>query len=82
MTKAAITVLERTGSRADRGRAFGALEATKGFVENGDEVELIFDGAGTEWIAELNGEDHGFHGVYSEVAARSTSVASAPTHSR
>jgi hypothetical protein len=67
MTKAAIVVLAGTGSHADRGRVFNALEATKEFAENDDEAELVFDGAGTEWIPELEDEEHDFHGLYGEV---------------
>ena len=67
MTKAAIIVLAGTGSHADRGRVFNALEATKEFVENGDDVQLVFDGAGTEWIPELEDQNHDFHGLYAEV---------------
>ena len=67
MTEAAIIVLAGTGSHADRGRVFNALEATKEFVENGDDVRLVFDGAGTEWIPELEDQSHDFHGLYAEV---------------
>jgi hypothetical protein len=67
MRKVAIIVLAGTGSHADRGRVFNALEATKEFVENGDEARLVFDGAGTEWIPELEDVDHDFHGLYAEV---------------
>ena len=67
MTKVAIIVLAGTGSHADRGRVFNALEAAKEFAGNDDEVELVFDGAGTEWIPELEDADHDFHGLYEEV---------------
>jgi len=67
MAKAAIVVLAGQGSHADRGRVFNALEAAKEFVENDDDVRLVFDGAGTEWIPELEDEDHDFHDVYTEV---------------
>ncbi|MDZ7688704.1 MAG: hypothetical protein U5J64_08300 [Halobacteriales archaeon] len=67
MTKAAIFVLAGNESHADRGRIFNALEAAKEFDENGDDYRLIFDGAGTEWIPELEDEGHDFHGLYAAV---------------
>jgi hypothetical protein len=47
MAKAAIVVLAGTESHADLGRVTNALEAAKEFEEAGDDVEVIFDGAGT-----------------------------------
>ncbi|WP_267643569.1 DsrE family protein [Haloarchaeobius amylolyticus] len=64
MSKAAIIVLAGTESHADLGRVFNALEAATEFAEAGDDLELIFDGAGTEWIAELEDEDHDAHALY------------------
>lgn len=58
MTKAAIVVLAGTESHADLGRLTNALEAAKEFDEAGDEVRVIFDGAGTRWVAELESDDH------------------------
>ena len=52
MPKAAIVVLADTESHGDLGRLVNALEAVKEFKEAGDDVQLIFDGAGTKWIAE------------------------------
>jgi hypothetical protein len=67
MAKAAVIVLAGTESHADHGRVYNALEATKEFVDAGDDVRLIFDGAGTEWIPELEDEDHDYHGLYESV---------------
>lgn len=67
MTKAAIIVLAGNESHADRGRVFNALEATKEFVEADDDVRLIFDGAGTEWVPALEDPDHDFHELYQGV---------------
>ena len=58
MSKAAIIVLAGTESHADLGRLTNALEAAKEFDEAGDELQVIFDGAGTQWIAELESGDH------------------------
>jgi len=68
MTKAAVIILAGTESHADTGRLVNGLEAAKEFAENDeDELELIFDGAGTEWIPELEDEDSDYHGLYKAV---------------
>jgi len=68
MTKAAVIILAGTESHADTGRLVNGLEAAKEFAENdGDELELIFDGAGTEWIPELEDEESNYHELYQSV---------------
>lgn len=67
MSKAAFISLAGTDRPSDLGRAVNALEGAKEFVENGDEVEVIFDGAGTQWIAELPDEDHDYHELFAAV---------------
>jgi len=67
MAKAAIIVLAGTETQADLGRVINALQAAKEFSQAGDEVELVFDGAGTEWINELEDPDHDAHTLYREV---------------
>lgn len=64
MAKAAIVILAGTESHADLGRVTNALQTAKEFVDEEDEVELIFDGAGTQWVAELEDEDHKYHSLY------------------
>jgi hypothetical protein len=49
-------------------RGCGFLEATKEFSEtDGDNVELIFDGAGVQWIPEIESEDSDYHELYQAV---------------
>ncbi|MFB6126787.1 MAG: hypothetical protein ABEJ79_05785 [Halolamina sp.] len=68
MTKAAIVLLAGNESHADYGRLANALEAGKEFAEtDGDELEFIFDGAGTQWIPELEDEDSDYHELYQAV---------------
>jgi len=68
MTKAAIVILAGNESHSDYGRLANGLEAAKEFAEaDGDEVEVIFDGAGTQWIPELEDEDSDYHGLYQSV---------------
>ncbi|NHN49367.1 hypothetical protein G9464_17490 [Halostella sp. JP-L12] len=65
MAKAAIVILAGTESHTDTGRLVNGLEAAREFAENpDDELELIFDGAGTQWIPELEDEDHEYHDLY------------------
>ena len=48
MTKAAVLILAGTESHADVGRLVNGLETAKEFADtDGDDIELIFDGAGT-----------------------------------
>ncbi|WP_331234519.1 hypothetical protein [Natronorarus salvus] len=68
MTRAAIVVLAGTDSAADLGRVVNALEAAREFDRAGDDLRLIFDGAGTQWIAELEDEDHDYHDLYVSVS--------------
>ena len=69
MAKAAIVILTDTDSHADLGRLVNGLEAAKEFAEHPeDEVELIFDGAGTAWVPELEDPEHDLHELYSAVA--------------
>lgn len=64
MAKAAIIVLAGTDSHADLGRVTNALTAAKEFADAGDDVEIIFDGAGTQWIPELEDEDNPNNALY------------------
>ena len=68
MTKAAIIILAGTESHTDTGRLVNGLETAKEFAEtDGDEVKLIFDGAGTQWIPELEDPDNDYHELYQAV---------------
>lgn len=61
MTKVAIVLLADTENRGDMGRMANALSAVQEFKEAGDDVRLIFDGAGVKWIGELAGSKHKYH---------------------
>ena len=68
MAKAAVIIIAGTEGHANVGRLVNGLETAKEFAEtDGDEVELIFDGAGTKWVVELSDEDHDAHGLYKAV---------------
>ncbi len=67
MPNAAIVVLAGTDSPSDLGRVVNALQTAQEFDDEGDQVSIIFDGAGTQWIPELADEDHDYHSLYAEL---------------
>lgn len=67
MEKVAIVVFAGTDSHVSLARVVNALELAKELQEHDDEVKIIFDGAGTEWIPELEDEDHDAHSLYNAV---------------
>lgn len=67
MAKAAVLLLADTETHADMGRAANALMTVDEFKEAGDEVVLLFDGAGTRWAAELMKPDHLLSGAFEKV---------------
>ncbi len=67
MPDAAIVILAGTDSPSDLGRVVNALQTATEFLEEGDDAEVIFDGAGTQWIPELEDEDHDYHDLYQSV---------------
>lgn len=70
MDKVAIVVLADIETHGDLGRLVNALEAVKEFKEAKDDVQLIFDGAGTRWIPELGKPDHPARTLYDSVKDR------------
>ncbi len=67
MSKVAIVVLADTEGGEGLGRIVNALTAVKEFKESGDDVQLIFSGAGTKWVGQLANPEFDFHGLYLEV---------------
>lgn len=67
--KNAIIVLSdpKTGTEEAMGRVFNALAAAYDFKQAGDEVTLLFQGAGTRWAGELVKDDHPFHELYKAI---------------
>lgn len=60
-----MIILAGTDGHENLGRLVNGLETATEFAEtDGDEVELIFDGAGTQWVPELEAEDHDLHDLY------------------
>ncbi len=67
MAKAAIVVLADTESREGLGRVANALTATKEFKEEGHEVTVVFDRAGTRWVGELSDPEHKYNKHFESV---------------
>jgi hypothetical protein len=67
MPKAAAVVFADTDSAEGLGRVVNAMTTVKEFKEAGDGATLIFDGAGTKWVAELSNEDHKYNELYQGV---------------
>jgi len=68
--KAAIIVLSdpKSGSKDEAlGRVFNALAAAYDFKQRGDDVSVLFQGAGTRWLGELVQPNHPAHELYKEV---------------
>ena len=62
--KVAIVILADTETRADRAKVANALTTAYEFKETGEEVTVVFTGAGTRWIAELSDPDHRLHRAF------------------
>lgn len=67
MTKVAIVLLADTESPGDMGRMANALATVQDFKDGGDEVQLIFDGAGVKWVGKLSDSNHKYHAAYQAV---------------
>jgi hypothetical protein len=67
MNPVAILVLADTQTHGDLGRVVNAMMVAKELKEAGDDVQLIFDGAGTQWPGELSNSNHTAHRLFEQV---------------
>jgi hypothetical protein len=65
--KAAIILFADTDRPEGMGRMANALTSAREFKEAGDEIVVIFDGAGVKWVPELADEGHKYHALLEEV---------------
>ena len=67
--KTAIIIFSdpKNGSEEALGRVFNGLAAAYDFKQAGDEVSILFQGAGTRWIGELNQKQHPAHDLFEAV---------------
>ncbi len=56
--KAAILILSDPGTDEALGRMFNGLATAFDFKQRGDEVTILFQGAGTRWATEVTKPDH------------------------
>jgi len=70
MAKAALVVFADIETHEGLARVVNALETTKEFKQAGDDVKLIFDGAGTRWIGVLARPEHKAHALFEAVRDR------------
>jgi hypothetical protein len=67
MEKVAIVLLAGTDTPGDMGRMVNALTTARELKEEGDEVTIVLDGAGTTWVAELSNPEHKYSRLLDEV---------------
>jgi DsrE/DsrF-like family len=76
MSKTAIVLFSdpKSGSEEALGRLFNAMFLTLELKEKGQNVELIFQGAGARWPAEVTQPTHPAHALYHLVADKVAGV--------
>lgn len=69
MSDTAIIVFSdpKSGSDEALGRLFNALFLTHELKEKGENVELVFQGAGARWAGEIVKSDHPAHALFKSV---------------
>ena len=70
MAKISVVVLADSETHGDMGRVANALSLAKEAEEAGDDVEVVFDGAGTTWVPVLTDENHDMHPMYQAIEDR------------
>ena len=65
--KVAIVILADTETSEALGRVANALGTVQEFKDAGDDIQLIFDGAGTKWPGQLSDPSHKYHSVFKAV---------------
>lgn len=64
MKKATLVLLADTSSKENTGRLLHTLLYAQQMLKKGLDVEIIFDGGGSEWPKELADESHDLHDKY------------------
>lgn len=77
--KTAIVILSdpNNGTEESAGRAFNALAAAYDFKKQGEDVRILFQGAGTRWVGELTKTEHPFHTLFETVKDKVAGVSCA-----
>ena len=74
MTKIAIVIFSDIDSAESLGKVSNGFMLANEALENGDELKIIFEGAATKWIGELEKEDNKLHGLYKNLKSHITGV--------
>jgi hypothetical protein len=72
MAKIAIIIFSDTTTIEALGKVSNAFILALEAIENGDDLKIIFEGAGTKWIGELENEDHKINPLYKMVKSHIT----------
>ncbi|MFP4283875.1 MAG: hypothetical protein ACLFU2_14735 [Opitutales bacterium] len=72
MSKAAIIILAAGDAPESLGRVVNALMAAYEFKQAGDEVRILFDGAGVQAAAAFAQPDHKYHELYQRISDKVT----------
>lgn len=80
--KTALIILSDPNSGSDdaNGKLFNALAAAYDFKQAGQEVTILFQGAGTRWPSLLEQPDNPFHGLFAAVKDKVQGVSSGCAH--
>jgi hypothetical protein len=65
-----MLIFAGTETRADLGRVVNALQIAREHDQAGDEVTVVFDGAGTQWVPTLSDEEHKYHKLFEETKGK------------
>ncbi|MBW6496986.1 MAG: DsrE family protein [Bacteroidales bacterium] len=72
MTKIAIVIYSDTDTMEALGKVSNAFVLANEAIDHGDDLKIIFEGAGTKWIGALEDEGHKMHGMYKALKNRIT----------
>ncbi|MBU1368620.1 MAG: hypothetical protein KJ754_02725 [Bacteroidetes bacterium] len=76
MTKIALIIMSDTESIEALGKVSNAFMLALESMEQGDDLKIIFEGAGTKWIGALEDSSHKLHGLYQSVKPAITGACS------
>lgn len=77
--KAAVIILSdpKSGTEDALGRLFNGLATAYDFKYQGDDVKILFQGAGTRWAGELSNENHPAYQLFKAVEDKVAGVSCA-----
>jgi len=78
MSKTTLVILsDPRGGEEALGRLFNALAAAHDFAQRKQEVQIVFQGAGTRWAGVVTQPEHPAHALYRAVQDKVVGVSSA-----